>query len=766
MSNNTNSETLNFIELLSKFDKIEIPIIQRDYAQGRDGKEELRNNFLEALYNAVTTNNHIELDFVYGDVIQKVLRPLDGQQRLTTLFLLHWYIAKKENRLVKELENKLLKFTYETRISSREFCFDLITKGIDFNTLLETDYWEDDKNKPKHNQLSKTIENTHWYFLSWKKDPTIKSMLTMLDSIHLMFNVDTPIWDNLYNITFHFIELKGFGLSDDLYIKMNARGKPLTDFENFKAKFEQYINKVIYKTNQYGNIILENDQKVIVKDNWEINIGKFDTFAYKLDTSWTDLFWKFRDNEKQIFDEPFLNFFRTFAIFNYALKANEKHPEFRISIDLLRGNENISFNKYIQLNCIDFDYFENVKNVLNKLASKNGLVYYLNTNKYINENKVFKGIIRFLEINENKQIISNELSYPDLVIAYAYYKYLALEDTIDSVKLNDWLRIVHNLVEGSRPYLFNTVVEFANALRSIDNLLQHRNSITEYFATSETDSYSGFIKEQVLEEKLKAHLLLNDEQWKEEIINIEQHQYFNGQIEFLLNWCKIDDNTYDIEQFKVYINKAKAIFSENGLNEFNDYIFERALLATDNYLLKKGSNYSFLIDHERDISWKRLLRDNNEKRLVLKNLLDKLSINTINQDLQKIIEDFSFEEDWRYYFIKHPQLISACGKQKLIRWNNENDILLLGSTTTSGYHNEYYTYALYIELKTNENIANLYYQAQRSAEYWKYIKYLDYKFAFDANESQFFVINNDDWDNKNYFENKKQTIDFVKNVNN
>lgn len=91
MSNNTNSETLNFIELLSKFDKIEIPIIQRDYAQGRDGKEELRNNFLEALYNAVTTNNDIELDFVYGDVIQKVLRPLDGQQRLTTLFLLHWY---------------------------------------------------------------------------------------------------------------------------------------------------------------------------------------------------------------------------------------------------------------------------------------------------------------------------------------------------------------------------------------------------------------------------------------------------------------------------------------------------------------------------------------------------------------------------------------------------------------------------------------------------------------------------------------------------
>jgi len=28
---------------------------------------------------------------------------------------------------------------------------------------------------------------------------------------------------------------------EDLYIKMNSRGKPLTAFENFKARFEQDI---------------------------------------------------------------------------------------------------------------------------------------------------------------------------------------------------------------------------------------------------------------------------------------------------------------------------------------------------------------------------------------------------------------------------------------------------------------------------------------------------------------------------------------------
>lgn len=84
-----------------KLDKIVIPMIQRDYAQGRANGEikRIRDDFPEALYKAVADDNLITSDFVYGD-IQKddnnrnVMTPLDGQQRLTTLFLLHWYAAK------------------------------------------------------------------------------------------------------------------------------------------------------------------------------------------------------------------------------------------------------------------------------------------------------------------------------------------------------------------------------------------------------------------------------------------------------------------------------------------------------------------------------------------------------------------------------------------------------------------------------------------------------------------------------------------------
>ncbi len=84
-------EKLSFWQLLENR-SVEIPIIQRDYAQGRAKKQKVRNDFLEALKNALT-GNPVELDFVYGKEENNVLQPLDGQQRLTTLFLLYWFIA-------------------------------------------------------------------------------------------------------------------------------------------------------------------------------------------------------------------------------------------------------------------------------------------------------------------------------------------------------------------------------------------------------------------------------------------------------------------------------------------------------------------------------------------------------------------------------------------------------------------------------------------------------------------------------------------------
>ena len=124
-------------------DKIEIPIIQRDYAQGRNSNEakRIRERFLDSILDAVRSHRHITLDFVYGEIEKdeegkSKLTPLDGQQRLTTLFLLHWYASRKEG-IKKEKSAFLKNFTYYTRPSSRDFCEKLTEFCPDFNEMLD-----------------------------------------------------------------------------------------------------------------------------------------------------------------------------------------------------------------------------------------------------------------------------------------------------------------------------------------------------------------------------------------------------------------------------------------------------------------------------------------------------------------------------------------------------------------------------------------------------------------------------------------------------
>ncbi len=758
MSNNPTSKKLNFLQLLSNeeaiyenetwqpLSKIEIPIIQRDYAQGREGKEELRKSFLTALLEAVSGKS-LELDFVYGSVKNNVLQPLDGQQRLTTLFLLHWFIAIKEHKLDNDLKNILTKFTYETRTSSKEFCIDLINKGIDYTELLETDYYDKEKTKPKYNELSKTIIESSWFFLSWKRDPTIKSMLIMLDAIQQTFQDKTEIWGNLNKISFHYIELQNFGLSDDLYIKMNARGKPLTDFENFKAKFEQYIKKVIYKTNEKGEDVLDNGEKIRIKDNWEKEItNPQETFAHKIDTLWTDLFWNYR-NDENVFDEHLLNFFRTMAVINYTLKANFKDDNFRKNLDVLRGSQTISFNKYLELNCFDRDYFETLKSVLNKISDKNGLKTFLTDTTYVNENENFNGAIK------------NNLGYAELLKLFALYQYLACENDIDQTNLQNWLRIVRNLVEAHRLY-YDNANTFADSLVFFSKIIPHRNIIIEYFKDSANPEDKGFPKFIIEEEMLKAELITQSDDWKEAIIEIENHPYLNGQIGFLLDWCKDEEGIHNIDRFIEYSEKTKTVFSDEGLKHFDDFLFERALLATGDYLLSKGKNYSFLINNERDISWKRLLRDDNQKRIVLKLLFDKIELITLTENLEQIVNAFSDVNDWRYYFIKYPEIISVCGSQKLARFddNNEDDILLLGSTMTSGFHKEYYSYSLFVELSSRLSLDESLYKDQKSVDYWKYFELNGQQIAFDSKTKKFVWTQNNNWDNKQEYEDRNKAI--------
>ena len=90
----TNSEELSYLDIVRRQGDIKIPLIQRDYAQGRPGNKvkDIREKFIKDLYDSVIANRRLNLDFVYGTTDNKRFIPLDGQQRLTTLFLIHIYL--------------------------------------------------------------------------------------------------------------------------------------------------------------------------------------------------------------------------------------------------------------------------------------------------------------------------------------------------------------------------------------------------------------------------------------------------------------------------------------------------------------------------------------------------------------------------------------------------------------------------------------------------------------------------------------------------
>jgi hypothetical protein len=278
---------MNFCELIDKY-TVTIPMIQRDYAQGRESAVEknIRKELLSDIDKNINTGLH--LDFIYGSVDEKLLifTPLDGQQRLTTLFLLHWYVAARNNYLNDNEKNRLTKFRYETRISSTDFIAALVN-SIGSITVENT----------SKKKLSEKIKDCTWFFSSWEHDPTVSAMLVMLDAIHEKFSGKANSLVNFDKITFDFINLDDFKLTDDLYIKMNARGIPLTPFENFKSKFEK--------------ILLSDELKNEKFEGEELK----DYFSDKIETSWVESFWEYADKkeicdfEYLTIDKPFMRFF-------------------------------------------------------------------------------------------------------------------------------------------------------------------------------------------------------------------------------------------------------------------------------------------------------------------------------------------------------------------------------------------------------------------------------------------------------------------------
>jgi len=586
--------------------RIVIPKIQRDYAQGRtDPKtQRVRARFLDSLYSAINYSP-IKLDFVYGDVdADGVLTPLDGQQRLTTLFLLHWYAAKRENIPPSEYEF-LKNFSYQTRYSARDFCENL----VDFDPTFCS-------------KLSDEITDAAWFPLDWKKDATIAAMLVMLDDINDKFKNVDGLWDKLKRgaITFYFLPIREMGLTDELYIKMNSRGKPLTVFEHFKAELEHELKKID-----------ESLAKRIIQ---------------KIDREWADLLWKYRD-ENNLTDELFLRYFR-FVCDIICFESGKS--------TLLRSNDEFELiKKYFSKGAADaqnnilkleqyFDMWQefagDTKSFFEKFISTSHTPEKI---QYAGAQDLFRNCLyKYANVSENSALKPRYFTLAEIMRLYAFSIYLLNKDSVTQTQFSRRIRIVHNLLRNSNDEMNES--DFRRGGNRIPKMLE-------------------VIKTIVIEGKVEfAENTFNIHQLKEEA---EKLAWTNAHPELAESLFKLEDHLLLMGQtYIVGLDHFDNFDKFEKLFACNRDAIDCALLAMGNYSQKNKNSYRF--GTEKTSSWYSLFHKSNivenfdRTSEVLNSLLSSLDIFN-DEQLKKIsdkyISDCEKNElfDWRYYYIKYSQ---------------------------------------------------------------------------------------------------------------
>lgn len=678
---------INYKQLLERHERIRVPMIQRDYAQGRPAETEVREEFLRTLKDALDkpaddASLPLNLDFIYGSVEgdeQTRFLPLDGQQRLTTLFLLHWYLAWRDGEWTAFEELFLSeghsRFAYSVRPSSNEFFDQLVVYRPNLKPEAVSD-------------LAALIADQPWYFRNWRLDPTIQAVLHMLDAIHEKFGESNGLFSRLLAedrpaITFQLLDLEHFGLSDDLYIKMNARGKPLTAFETFKARYEQeLVNQLQGETFPIGEQVFD----------------AADYVARRMDTTWADLFWKHRSPGSALYDDAFMSLFRAVAL----ITRNPESPDYLRDFTKLRTDDNYpSYTDFHSCNWLDEEFTRTLVCLLDSWCGNGGaLGLLLPDGWYLNERTLFR------------KIVTNgaNLSYTDLVQFTAYAQFIIEhQGSIDSGAFQEWIRITQNLAVNTG---YNRPADFQRSVRGLAGMLAQSVDILTHFAEAEKPA-TGFSEPQIAEEQLKAQLILAHEGWRTHIKRAEGHGYFRGQIGFLLDfagiaarssesepdgWDASEHVTYQ-ETFERHLDLAKTMFSADGLSDLGQHRWQRALLSLGDYLLPNGRNRSFLVNSvTEEASWKRLLSGSGPHaapaRDILKRLFGKLSPKTnMVEQLERIIEEAKDLDPWRDAIVRCPAAFDYC-KRSSIRVDESGTIYLLKRSQMNGAHTELFTFCL------------------------------------------------------------------------
>lgn len=618
-------ETTTFKTLLAKDNvfgvtNILIPKIQRSYAQGRtdDRTAKTRTRFLGSIYDRVSADKTLTLDFVYGHVKEGCLIPLDGQQRLTTLWLLHWYAAKKENVDTDILD----RFSYNTRYSARDFIKRMAAYTPRWNGV-----------------LSEEIQNEGWFPLDWANDPTVSGMFVTLDAIDKLFGNVDGLWDKLDLVNFYFLPLEELSLTDEVYIKMNSRGKPLTDFEHFKAELLKALRNI--------------------DDNGEETAKRI---GRKIDIDWTNLLWNYRDSNNLV-DDAFLRYFRIVChlityrddrSFNDEIAGKD---DFELIKEFFTGED--AYRNILYLESL-FDCWVNVNTSTSKGDFSCGVEAFFNS--YLstehregfsmplgNEIDLFRAGITTYPKFRNPNVLQWLTSF------YAFLTFVRNRDTVSEADFRRRLRIIINLQANSKNEIVDTPKGDAGnrmpaILRQVEEILLS-GKVERNISVGERERPT-FNVSQLVEEADKLAFTTDNPTEAEPLFKLEDH--------FLLRGRTVAvgyRNTHLYQKFADLFNNCSWDAIDCGMLGVADYMQRRTKQTVQ---LGSGSN-----DDPGFMAWFELFHPTEKIsnfEATARALQTILSETDCNDDaaLYRFAEEYIAQcveanrYDWRYYYLKYP----------------------------------------------------------------------------------------------------------------
>jgi len=638
--------------------EVQIPQVQRDYVYGRtvgSGKEAtvldgLLNEFKRVLESS--GDDTIVLDFVYGDIHRKdnkyeYLIPLDGQQRLTTLYLLHVYAAVRQSiknaeetggqRCLPEGTEKLARFSYETRTSASTLCDNLVNHFITRLNLEES--------------ISEQIEGDPRYLPSYDFDPTIRSILNVLDRIQVVFKDTNDIWDRLTcdrkRIGFDYLPMNDYKLSDELYIKMNSRGKFLTRYELFKSDLLGYIQ------DKFG---IEERRK----------------FSIWTDVNLTNIAWRLKkegkDKKDNDIDDYLLDFYQN--IFNYLHYLNK---EGKIA-------KKASFENVLETKD-DWALFKDILNTIENSSEKELYNQEWDSFFYVDDIVLGKeGLIRLFTDREKDHVFKRAFTKGNLMNAeylYLHSMILLNQNKFDFGKTFKKLRIIRNVVVNSNFYMreenLHTMLYVLTAFLN-----------DEEFITTGIGPKVIFQESQVNEEIEKQKL--NDKAY-DDLLVYENHLFLKASVGLFMSTGKLD-----------ILPKFSRLFSDKSDVLTRD--LNRAMLLDDKEYMQYTTSMEpsdsypthrkrlFAIRHDYWNSFLTLNSDRHNQEAIL----DIIAKDTFPDSPDKL-KEYILEglknvdtQNWKYYIIKYPYHSLVNWTQGYFHWDDMDDKSLEAVIMRSSTH--------------------------------------------------------------------------------